>query len=310
MSGPPLSIVVAVTGEGDAPRPDAAPAPGWLAALLREAARSPGAEVLVIGDVGRHAPFYQARAGEAGVVLRVVLAPRRALVPELWGAGLHAARGAVVAFSIDQCVVAEGWGETALAGIAAGDAGVGGPISLAPDASRTARAIYYLRYTAFLPLTGGVTRRAGEIAGDNAAYSRSVLLRYPHAFHHGFWEVEAHHLMRADGATLSLLAGMTATFGGSPSLITFIGQRFAHGAHFGAWRVAAGGRRPWQVVVGAPFVPVILLLRKSATLRRMPGGLGKLASAVVPFLTLAAAWASGEAAGAMRGRPPSGIRED
>lgn len=309
MSGPPLSIVVAVTGESDVPRSDTAAAPAWLAALLREAARSPGAELFVVGDVARHAPCYHARAGDAGVVLRVLWAPRTALVPELWGIGLHAARGGVVAFSIDQCIVAEGWGESALAGIAAGDAGVGGPIALAPDASRTARAIYYLRYSAFLPLIGGEVQRPGEIAGDNAAYARSILLRYPRAFDHGFWEVEAHHLMRADGATLSLLAGMTATFGGSPSLGSFIGQRFAHGAHFGAWRVAAGGRSPWTIVVGAPLVPVVLLLRKAATIKRTPGGLGKLVGAIVPFMMLAAAWASGEAAGALRGRPPSGTRE-
>lgn len=301
----PLSIVVAVTeGAGTLGRP--APCPAWLAALRREA-HAVGAELLFAGSDATLATVRAHCGSRDDVPIRFLQAPADALTPELWGLGLAAARGGVVAFTIDQCVVRDGWAHAALMGIAGGDAGVGGPIALAADASRTARAIYYLRYSAFLASDAATSRRVRDIAGDNAAYRRDVLLRYEGAFDRGFWEVEAHHRMRADGDTLALIPGMTASFGGSPALRPFLRHRFAHGAHFGAWRVAAGGRRPWQIVAAAPLVPLVLLIRVGRAVVRSGSGLGAFLGAGAPFAALAMAWATGEAAGAIRGRPRSAL---
>jgi hypothetical protein len=233
----------------------------------------------------------------------MLAAPGEALTPELWGLGLAAAEGDVVGFTISQCTLATGWARDAVAGIAAGDAGVGGPILLAADASRTARAIYFLRYSAFLGAADASRRAVRDIAGDNAAYRRTALMRYADTYAHGFWEVEAHHRLRADGETLALIPGMTATFGGAPALGPFVRHRFAHGAHFGAWRVQVGGRRPWQIALAAPLVPGVLLVRVARAVARSGRGVGGLLRASGPFMALAAAWAAGEAAGALQGRP-------
>ncbi len=296
-SGPVLSVVVAVTDAEDERGGSPAVIPLWLSALLREA-RSVGAELLLAGELAPSASLYERAGRDQSVPVRVLAVPRAALAPELWGLGLLAAVGDTVAFSINQCTVPEGWALAILDGLR-GDAGVGGPLDLAPHTSRTGRAIYLLRYSAFLRTGADTRREVRDIAGDNAAYRRELLLQVG-TYAHGFWEIEAHHGLRAAGHTLALIPGMAVTFGGSPRLGPFMRQRFAHGQHFGAWRVRGGGRRPWQIVAAAPLVPFVFLLR---TARRVAGtriGIGQLARCLGPFLSLAAAWAAGEASGALR----------
>mgnify|MGYP003889415815 CR=1 FL=1 len=260
-------------------------------------------ELVLVGELAGRADAYRTLAAAAGVPLRALHAERSALVPVLWGEGLAAARGTAVAFTINECVVQEGWSRTLVDGLRGTTGGVGGRLRLDATASRTARAIFYLRYAAFLGTVDEPAREVRDVAGDNAAYRRDVLLRYPQSLRHGFWEVETHHYMRADGVTLALLPGMDASFGGAPRLARLVRQRFAHGAHFGAWRVASGGRRRWQIVLAAPLVPFALLMRAARAGARAGRPRGELASVVLPFLALATAWAVGEAVGAVAGRP-------
>ena len=306
-----LSIVVSVTdlGERRQDREGQLPAAAatvdrtdpWLAALLREA-KSVGAEVILAGDIGDHAASWQDAARIQGVELRVIQAPASSLTPQHWGLGLNASERDIVAFSINQCVVCIGWARAILDGLAYGDAGVGGTLDLADGTSQTGKAIYFLRYSAFLGVRERARRAVRDIAGDNAAYRRDVLARYG-PYDHGFWEIEAHHWLRADGGTLALVPGMEVSFGGAPSLIPFMRQRFAHGRHFGAWRAGIGGRAAWKMLLAAPLVPFVLLLRTVRRVAGRPGALATLVACIVPFLLLATAWASGEAAGAFTPSP-------
>ena len=287
-----LSIVVSVTDlaeSGDGSR--------WLAALLREA-QSVDAELILAGPVDAHAVTWQASARALGVSLTVISAPSSALTPELWGFGLNASNRELVAFTINQCVVADGWARAILSGFTHRDGGVGGTLDLAEGTSLTGKAIYFLRYSAFLGVHERVRREVRDIAGDNAAYRREVLARYG-PYDHGFWEIEAHHHMRADGGTLALVPGMEASFGGAPNLLPFMRQRFAHGRHFARWRSGVGGRPAWKIVVGAPLVPFVLFLRTARRVAKRPGSVSTLAACVAPFLLLASAWAAGEATGAL-----------
>lgn len=294
-----LSIVVAVTDE---PPPDKLDprCPAWLDALIREA-DDVGAELLLAGDVGRLDESCLARARWQGDSLRLLPAASGELAPLLWGLGLTAASGAAVAFTINQCTVQPGWARAVLAGLAAKDAGVGGRIELARGTSRIGRAVYYLRYSAFVAAIDGPRREVRDIAGDNAGYRRDVLLRYADRWAHGFWEVEVHHFMRADGETLAIIPGMKATFGGAPRLGAFLRQRFAHGRHFGAWRVLVGRRSPARIAIASPLVPFVLFFRAARRLASEPRSLADLAASSMPFLSLAFAWAIGEAVGALCG---------
>lgn len=243
--------------------------------------------------------------------VRTFTLPSGTLTPLLWAHGCRAAQGDIVAFTTAQCTVPRGWAHAAVKCIAAGYTGVGGALELAPKACATDRAVFHLRYSAFsrAPLAPECTH-AHEIAGDNAAYRRDALLRHDASLDNGFWEVDFHRRLRAEGARLALSPAMTVRFGRAPSLVTLATQRFKHGRHSGAWRVACGVRQKWHIIAAAPLVPAVLLLRVTRRARGAPaGGAGELWSlfgALPALLVLSFAWAAGEAVGALLSGPDRG----
>ena len=225
---------------------------------------------------------------------RVLSLPVGTLVPSLWGAGLREAQGRVVAFTIAQCVVNPGWARALLDGIRSGATGVGGRLDVRRGTSATGRATFYLRYSAWLSVPDGP---AEEIPGDNAAYDHAALRSVRDSNGAPFWEVEAHARFRAAGRRLVVHPGATAWFADDTALGTMAARRFAHGRHSGAFRVRSGIRTRWQMVLGAPLVPFVLLVRVATRVARAPGHMAGFASSVGAFLVLAAAWAAGEAIG-------------
>jgi hypothetical protein len=221
--------------------------------------------------------------------------PRGTLVPALWGRGLHDARGRVVAFTIAQCRVGSDWARSLIDGIRSGASGVGGPLDVLPGTSATGRATFYLRYSAWLGSTEG---RVREIAGDNAAYDHMALRSVRNEAAEAFWEVETHASFRELGRTLVTHPGAIAWFTDDTRLATMAARRFAHGRHSGAFRVRQGIRSRWQMVVGAPLVPFVLLARVARRVARARGHVMRFATSLGAFLVLASAWAAGEAIGA------------
>ena len=287
MTLPALSVVVArAPGER---APAHAPSAWWEA--LAHACAGVDAEVIAVG-FPRAAPPVAAE----GVPSRVAVdAGARETTPERWGRGLAAARGRVIAFTTDLCVVEPGWARAALDAIASGAAAVGGPIRPIAGISRTDRAVHLLRFGALPRVDGRID--VHDVAADNAAYDRQALLAHGGDLGRGFWEVEANRRLRAAGHRLVFDSRMAAGFAGGERLGSLLGQRFRHGRHAGAWRVETGARSGWQVAVASPLVPFLLLAR---ALRRH-GPLGAYgAFPVAPeFLALGAAWAAGEAVGAV-----------
>jgi len=233
-------------------------------------------------------------AREALPSARIHSFPVGTLVPALWGAGLREARGRVVAFTIAQCVVDRGWARALLAGIADGATGVGGRLAVRPGTSATGRATFYLRYSAWLAVADGP---AVEIPGDNAAYDHASLRAVRDSGGGAFWEVEAHARFRAAGKRLVVHPGAVAWFTDDTSLGTMAARRLAHGRHSGSFRVRSGIRTRWQMVLGAPLVPFVLLVRVARRVARAPGHRAGFVSSMGAFLVLAAAWAAGEAIG-------------
>lgn len=225
---------------------------------------------------------------------RVLSLPEGTLVPALWGAGLREARGAVVAFTIAQCIVEPAWARALLDGIRAGASGVGGRLGVRRDTSATGRATFYLRYSAWLGMPDGP---AHEIAGDNAAYDHEALRSVRDVAGAPFWEVEAHARFRATGRTLVVHPAAKAWFSDDTGLGTMAARRFAHGRHSGSFRVRSGIRTRWQMVLGAPLVPMVLFARVAARVARAPGHLAGFVSSLGAFFVLATAWAAGEAIG-------------
>jgi hypothetical protein len=226
--------------------------------------------------------------------VRVASRPKGTLVPALWGWGLGEARGRVVAFTIGQCIVGRGWARAMLDGVASGAVGVGGRIDVRPGTRATGRATFYLRYSAWLGVPDGA---ADEIAGDNAAYDHVALREVRDHAGDAFWEVEAHARFRALGKTLIIDPDATAWFTDRTALRTMAARRFAHGRHSGSFRVRSGVRTRWQMVLGAPLVPFVLLVRVARRVGRVPGHAMGFFTSIGAFLVLASAWAAGEAIG-------------
>ncbi len=160
-------------------------------------------------------------------------------------------------------------------------------------------AVFYLRYSAFLPAVMGGGRIAGELAGDNAAYRRVDLVRRADVYAHGFWELDMHRVIRAEGGWLEAVPEAACEFGRSFPFLVVARHRFAHGQHSGASRARQGVRPAWQIVAGAPLVPAVLAGRAAGRVMR-DGGAWHFWAALPWFLALASCWAAGEAVGAWR----------
>lgn len=220
------------------------------------------------------------------------------LVPQLWGAGLRAATGETIAFTSTACVVSPGWARALLAALRSGADGAGGPLALAGGASLVDSAMFYLRYSRFLEGSRRDGRHGGEIAGDNAAYQLSALARHPTTG--GFWEVVFHRRLRAEGGALAWCPAAVARVASQMTLPHALAQRFVHGRHSGAWRVA-GGRPRWKVVLAAPLVPAVLAWRALRCTLPSASNRWRFLGTLPVFLVLAGSWAAGEAAGALGG---------
>lgn len=265
--------------------------PDCLAAL-RAACEGIDAEILLV-----HGPEHPLPAGGAAADPRVraVSFPEPGLVPHLWAEGFRASRGAVVAFSTAHCIVGPEWARSLLDALDGGATGAGGALRLAAGAGPPDWAVYFLRYSAFMP--PAPRGPVAEIPGDNAAYLRSALERYDASMADGFWEVEFHRHVRATGGVLVSVPEATVGFGTSFSFRTIFRQRFQHGWRCGADRVRAGGTTRLRGVAAVPLVPLLLSAR---ILRRTTGWTDRMRALVaLPWiLTLAMAWAAGEGRGA------------
>jgi hypothetical protein len=241
------------------------------------------------------------RAATVGAAATLVRFPAGTLTPTLWAEGLRRSSGRIVAFTTGHCLVSSTWARSLIDAIDAGATGAGGPLVIAPGARPLDWAVFYLRYSAFMPETIGSGPVTGEIAGDNAAYSREALDRHAASFTNGFWEVDFHSLIRRDGGSLVVAPAATAAFGRSFPLRTIVAHRFAHGRQFGAGRVRGGTRAVWQIVLAAPVVPFVLAARAARRVTDTADGRWRFVVALPWFMLLAAAWAAGEAWGALKG---------
>ena len=259
---------------------------------LRRGTDDVSAELLVAAPADR--PSAWPAEAHRSSRLRRVEGPDGALVPELWGAGLRAARGPAVAFTTTRFRVAEGWGRALLDALEEGAAGAGGPIRLGAGAGLRTRAVHLLRYADFAP--GRDEGPVEEIPGDNAAYRRAELDRAGGSGEEGFWDVEVHRRLRSEGGDLVWVPQAEAEMVDSGALPAFLLQRFRHGRRYGRYRARELESSVWRSLAAAPLVPAVLAVR--ALRRQGPRTLAASLPAVPHLLVMAAAWAAGEARGA------------
>jgi hypothetical protein len=261
---------------------------------LRTALQGLESEVLVVhdGDVA-----LASRVRDRYSWARALEADAASLVPELWASGFRASRGDVVAFTTGHSVVGPAWARSLLGALEAGATGAGGGLEADSNAGVLEAAVYYLRYSSFMPPV--VAGPAHEIPGDNAAYRRDALERHRDSFDRGFWEVDFHRRIRPEGGKLVLVSDATAVIRPVFRLSTILKHRFRHGRYFGDYRVREAGQRPWRVTLAAPLVPLVMAARVCRKVSGVPRRLWLALRALPALVVVAGAWAAGEAVGAM-----------
>lgn len=289
-----LSVIVACDGalEGLADRLDA----------ISRACAGVSTEVIVVH--GADTTIIMPTPASPSV--RALRAPS-SLVPVLWGHGISVSRGRVVALTTTQFRVRPGWGLAMIAAFAVPSvAGVGGRIVLAEASNVLRRAVFLIRYSEHMGEASATRPR--EIAGDNAAYLRAAVDQVSPRLTEGFWEVEVHRLLRANGMVLSRAPDAIAEFAPSLTLSGMLTNRFVHGRRYGEYRVRTLRWPRWRALAVVPLVPVLLFSRILLRMRRSGLRMRSAVTAMPAMLLLLSAWAAGEGCGALSRSPRAAER--
>jgi hypothetical protein len=288
VSSPPeriLSVVIACDGAIDQ-------LPERLDALAR-ACEGLSADVFVVHSSDTHVPI----PADLPIPTTRVTAPSE-LVPVLWGHGIAAARGRIVALTTTQFRVRDGWAHALLAEFDSRRlAAVGGRMALAANSGILERAVFLIRYSEHMGSADSEAPR--EIAGDNAAYVRDAVIGVSPVLEGGFWEVDVHRLMRAAGAKIGRAPTAVAEFAPALSLHAMLANRFVHGSHFGAYRVRVLRWPRWRALAVTPLVPAVLFARILSRMRRAGQPVWSAVILLPAIMLLLFAWAAGEAYGAL-----------
>lgn len=227
-------------------------------------------------------------------------------IPELWGLGMQAATGDIVAITTAHAVPASDWVPQILHAHAASEAaGIGGCIENDPAGTLTDWAICFCRYSRFMPPLESQT--VLDIAGDNASYKRWALERYAHTWRNGFWEPDVHAAILKGGGTLHLVPDLKVCHTRSFDVKGFVRNRWAHGQQYGGSEAVRQnlGRRLLRIAQ-APLVPFVLLRRVAQAVWDKQAYRRVFVRAVPLILLFYVSWAMGEAVGYLRGTPPEG----
>ena len=252
-------------------------------------------ELLVVTRAGDDIPTLARDLAPSTIVVE---GPADALTPVLWALGMRRARGKVIGITTAQFAVKPGWALAMCRAITGGATGAGGAITLREGTSIADIALFYLRYAKFLTQPSVAPHVVHDIPGDNAAYDARALAARSATWADGFWEVDFHRRLGASERLVHLPDAEAAFAAGMP-LLSMIKQRFEHGRHSGAWRIASAIRSRAAVLLGAPAVPAVLAVRTARRVLPIRSHRRRFLTALPAFFLLATAWAAGEFWGAL-----------
>lgn len=283
---PEVSVVIAeAAGQSD-------PAP----TLQSVAAACAGiaAEVILVRPAGR------ARLSVMpGLPLQEINSPVGALVPIQWGHGIEASSGKWVACLSTELLVAPSWART-LAGLTADRvAGVAGALAIPHRVPAISSALHLLRFAPFLPQEPAAAQEVADLPGEGAWYLREEILRHRDLLDNGFWEVEFHRRFARDGFRLLFTREPLVAYAPAMSLAAAAHLRYIHGYGHGTTRVLRHHDNKLRILGLAPLVPGVLIARIFRKSGRTRGARREFARSLGPLLVLTAAWALGEARGAL-----------
>ena len=226
MPEPQLTIVVAA--------PVASPTLSECLDVLASQVRGREIEVLVSAATAGGVQLVRERFPQ----FTAIEAPASSLLPELWGAGVTRAQGRILALTSGACIPAHDWVDTILRAHVEYHSAIGGTVDIAPHSGLVTWALYFIRYSAFMPpLAAG----PADVCAENGSYKRVAIadqLAWIGA--HGFWDHEVNERMHAQMRSRwrEPLMVVTCKEGTGGSL-----ERFRTGHALGRLRAAQFSRR-------------------------------------------------------------------
>ena len=286
--GPPdVAVILILRAPGDTP--DAV-----LAAL---AAQPEAAGFAVIIADGRSDP---PRTTPPGVIY--LRAPKLNM-PQLKALGIAATGAASLAFLEPKAVPEPGWAAALIgARAAAPAAALGGTVRFAGRDSAADQAAFIFEYADFSAarLHAG---RSRDLPGNNMVLPRAALLAHCGDIlaGEGLNKPFCQARLLAAGVPLQAVPGMAVSMTTAHRLSGLLASRMRYARCFGGTRIALArpGQR-WRYRLGAPLVPVLVLVKRMGALGRAETGPRR--PGTLPALALLClAWAGGEIAGYWRG---------
>ncbi len=293
-----LSIVVAVTEGGTVL--------GACLAALEAQISGIAAEVLVID--GTKSGTAASWAPDCGC-MRTLQLPAQPEVPVLWQAGIDASRGGIIALLVDSCIPRREWVRQILRTHQADCAVIGGAIDLAPRLGTVDSAIYFCRYSRYMPPFAATF--LDDLPGNNCSYKRAALMGVQDEWADGFWETFVHRKMCARGDRLLCVPEILVHCVGSASGLSFLRVRFNHGRRFAARRAKDMSRKQRTLrALVFPLIPFVMLMRIAARVWEKRRYRARFLACVPLLLIFLTAWSAGEFLGYLVGYSTQNLRGD
>lgn len=271
---------------------------------LRKQEHAPAFELVVVHDpnIPDVAPLA-ARYPEARLI-----ANRGQRTPlELASAAMAAARGDLILLTEDHCIPRPDWVRVMSdAAQVPGRAVVGGRVEIAPGATATDWAFYFVdffRYAA--PVREGPSP---TLTVCNAAYRRDQVNAVRDFWKTYFHETAINDALRERFGALWLEPESEVTMGRHVKLGDAVYERYAFGRLFGCTRIGfvGAGRRLYYALF-SPALPVLIALRMMGKAFRSAKLAGALLRAIVPLKLMVFAWSWGEWLGYVTGKHPRSL---
>jgi glycosyltransferase involved in cell wall biosynthesis len=268
-----------------------------LNSLAKEAAELE-AEVIVVA-AGRSS--YAEHLAAAFPWTKVVHAADLSKVPALRRRGVDEAKGEIVAIIEEHCSAAPDWLNRALAAHSTGIYGaVGGPI-VDYDYSRLRDwVVYFLEYNGALPpYPRGETF---DLNDANIAYRREILISHRNLLDDGYWPMTMHPTLISKGHKLLSVPDMIVHHRGPFKFGYYLHQRYLFSRAFAGVRAERQSAvRRAAYLVGAPFVPIVLLARMASRVVQKRCHVGRFVATLPLMIPALIVFVAGEWAGYLFG---------
>ncbi|HEY9677486.1 MAG TPA: glycosyltransferase [Drouetiella sp.] len=219
------------------------------------------------------------------------------LIPHLWGLGMRNAMAPVVAITNAQCIPETGWLAKIMSTFESESVcAVGGPILPPVTNSALDWAIYFSRFTAFMPPVA--SGEIGELPGDNVAYTKAGLEQFWKNPENGFWETLFHHELRQHQQRLFMSPDVKVHLAHTADASDFFSVRMRHGRHYGSTRPNTSLPARIVRILSAPILVPYLVGRMGVRVLKKRKDFLPFYLLALPWLTVfTIAWAVGEIQG-------------